>query len=83
MHLDRVTESQTDLRGTVVKLDAVCTDGEQRVDATGKLALLVCGAPILVGVLLVLPAFLTQNKRQDGPAELKEWPIFASRGDKK
>jgi hypothetical protein len=72
MHLDQVTESQTDLRGTVVALDAVCTDGQQKVDATGRLALFVCGAPILTGVLLVLPAFLTPSKKQDGPAELGE-----------
>jgi hypothetical protein len=65
MHLDKVTETQTDLRGTVVALDAACTDGEQRVDATGRLALFVCGTPILVGVLLVLPAFFTPGKKKD------------------
>jgi uncharacterized membrane protein YeiB len=72
MHFDQVTESQTDLRGTVVALRAVCTDGEQKVDVTGRLALFVCGAPILVGVLLVLPAFFTPGKKQDGPAESEE-----------
>jgi hypothetical protein len=71
MHFDQVTESQTDLRGTVTALRAVCTDGEEKVEATGKLALFVCGAPILIGVLLVLPAFLTPSQKQDGPAELE------------
>jgi uncharacterized membrane protein YeiB len=72
MHFDQVTESQTDLRGTVTALRAVCTDGEEKVAATGKLALFVCGAPTLVGVLLVLPAFFTPSKKQDDPAELGE-----------
>jgi hypothetical protein len=64
MHFDQVTESQTDLRGTVVALDAVCTDGEQKVDATGRLALFVCGTPVLIGILLVLPAFFTPSEKQ-------------------
>ena len=64
MHFDQVTESQTDLEGTVVALRAICTDGEEKVEATGKLALFVCGTPILVGVLLVLPAFLPSGKNQ-------------------
>jgi hypothetical protein len=72
MHFDQVTESQTDLRGTVTALRAVCTDGEQEVGATGKLALFVCGTPVLVGVLLVLPAFFTPSKKQDDPAESRE-----------
>lgn len=72
MHFDQVTESQTDLEGTVTALRAVCTDGEEKVDATGKLALFVCGAPVLIGVLLVLPAFFAPGKRQDGPVELEE-----------
>jgi hypothetical protein len=65
MHLDRVTETQTDLRGTVVALNAACTDGEQRVDVTGRLALFVCGLPVLIGILLVLPAFFTPGKKKD------------------
>jgi hypothetical protein len=65
MHLDRVTESQTDLRGTVVALDATCTDGEQRVDVTGRLALFVCGTPVLIGILLVLPAFFSPGKKKE------------------
>jgi hypothetical protein len=72
MHFDQMTESQTDLRGTVIALRAVCTDGEERVEKTGMLALFVCGAPILVGVLLVLPALLTPIEKQDGPAESGE-----------
>jgi hypothetical protein len=69
MHLDRVTETQADLRGTVVRLDAACTNGEQRVDATGRLALFVCGTPILVGILLVLPAFLSPGKKKSADYE--------------
>jgi hypothetical protein len=69
MHFDQVTETQTDLRGTVVALDAACTDGEQKVDVTGRLALFVCGAPVLVGILLVLPAFLTPGKKQEDSGE--------------
>ncbi|MBN1977211.1 MAG: hypothetical protein JW918_07395 [Anaerolineae bacterium] len=65
MHLDRVTETQTDLRGTVVALDAACTDGEQRVDVTGRLALFVCGTPVLIGILLVLPAFFSPGKKKE------------------
>jgi hypothetical protein len=65
MHLDRVTETQTDLRGTVVRLNAACTGGEQRVDATGRLTLFVCGTPVLIGILLVLPAFLTPAKKKE------------------
>ncbi|MBN1811199.1 MAG: hypothetical protein JXA14_05120 [Anaerolineae bacterium] len=65
MHLDKVTETQTDLRGTVVALDAACTDGEQKVDVTGRLALFVCGTPVLVGILLMLPAFLSPSKKKD------------------
>ena len=72
MHFDQVTESQTDLEGTVVALRAVCTDGEEKVEATGRLALFVCGAPVLVGILLVLPAFFTPSEKQDGPAKLEE-----------
>jgi hypothetical protein len=62
MYFDQVTESQTDLEGTVTALRAVCTDGEEKVESTGRLVLFVCGAPILVGVLLVLPAFLPSKK---------------------
>jgi hypothetical protein len=72
MHFDQMTESQTDLRGTVVALKAVCTDGEERVERTGMLALFVCGSPILIGILLVLPAFLTPSKKQDDLAESGE-----------
>jgi hypothetical protein len=63
MHLDCVQETQTDLRGTVIRLDAACTDGEQRVDVTGRLTLFVCGTPVLVGILLVLPAFFSSGKK--------------------
>jgi hypothetical protein len=72
MHLDQVTESQTDLQGTVIALNAVCTDGEEKVNATGKLALFVCGAPILIGVLLVLPAFFSPSKKQEDSAGSEE-----------
>lgn len=72
MHFDQVTETQTDLRGTVTALRAVCTDGEEKVQATGKLALFVCGVPILLGVLLVLPAFLTPSKKQEASMESEE-----------
>jgi hypothetical protein len=72
MHLDQVTESQTDLRGTVVALAAACTDGEQKVDVTGKMGLIMCGTPILVGVLLVLPAFFSPSKKQSEPADSQE-----------
>ena len=65
MHFDQMTESQTDLRGTVVALRAMCTDGEERVERTGRLSLFVCGSPILVGILLVLPAFLPSGKDED------------------
>ena len=71
MHLDQVTETQTDLRGTVVALDAICTDGRQEVDVTGRLALFVCGLPILVGVLLVLPVFFSPSKKQEGTVSLE------------
>ena len=69
MYFDQMTESQTDLRGTVVALRAVCTDGEERVERTGQLALFVCGAPVLVGILLVLPAFLTPSEKQEDSGE--------------
>ena len=69
MHFDQVTESQTDLEGTVVALRAMCTDGEEKAEATGKLALFVCGAPILVGILLVLPAFFTPSEKQEDSGE--------------
>ena len=72
MHFDQMTESQTDLRGTVVALRAVCTDGEEKVERTGRLSLFVCGSPILVGVLLVLPAFLPSGKDQKDPMDSQE-----------
>jgi len=65
MHFDQMTESQTDLRGTVVALRAVCTDGEEKVERTGRLALFVCGAPVLIGILLVLPAFFSPGKKKE------------------
>jgi hypothetical protein len=65
MHFDQMTETQTDLDGTVVALRAMCTDGEERVERTGMLSLFVCGTPVLVGILLVLPAFLPSGKDQD------------------
>jgi hypothetical protein len=69
MHFDQLTETQTDLEGTVVALRAVCTDGEERVEKTGRLALFVCGSPVLVGVLLILPAFFSTGKKQDQATE--------------
>ena len=71
MHLDQVTEVQTDFQGTGVALDAVCTDGEQKVDATGRLTLFVCGTPVLIGILLVLPAFFSPGKKK-GSADYEE-----------
>ena len=75
MHFDRLTESQTDLRGTVVALNAVCTDGEQRVDATGRLALFVCGTPALIGILLVLPAFFSSGKKKESADYEENQPL--------
>ncbi|MCP4540544.1 MAG: hypothetical protein GY832_25690 [Chloroflexi bacterium] len=63
MHLDRVTETRTDMRGTVTSLDAACTDGRQKVDATNKMALFVCGLPIMGGVLLVVWALASPSKK--------------------
>jgi hypothetical protein len=71
MHLDRVTETQTDMRGSITSLDAACTDGEQKVDATGKMALFVCGLPILGGVLLAAWALADAGKMIKGPADPK------------
>jgi hypothetical protein len=64
MYFDQMTEAQTDLDGTVVALRAMCTDGEERVERTGRLAMFVCGTPVLVGVLLVLPAFLPSGDKE-------------------
>jgi hypothetical protein len=72
MHFDQMTESQTDLRGTVVALRAMCTDGEERVERTGRLSLFVCGSPILVGILLVLPAFLPSGEKEEEAVNLAE-----------
>jgi hypothetical protein len=69
MHLDRVTETQTDMRGSVTSLDAACTDGEQKVNVTGKMALFVCGLPILGGVLLVAWALADPGKTTKGSAD--------------
>ncbi len=69
MHLDRVTETQTDMRGTVTSLDAACTDGQQKVDATGKMALFVCGLPVLGVILLVVWALADSGKKTKEPAD--------------
>lgn len=72
MHLYQVTEVQDGPEGTEVALDVVCTDGEQKVGATGRMALFVCGGPILVGVLLVLPAFFSPSKKRKRSADAEE-----------
>ncbi|MBN1180199.1 MAG: hypothetical protein JXD18_13390, partial [Anaerolineae bacterium] len=58
MHLDSKTRSQSDLRGDVVAVNTICTDGDQEVDATGRMLVILFGLPILGVILLVVWALL-------------------------
>jgi hypothetical protein len=65
MHLDSETRSQSDLRGNVVAVNTICSDGDQEVDATGKMLVILFGLPIL-GVILLVVWALSGSKKPAG-----------------
>jgi len=67
MHLDRVTESISDPRGNATSSNIICTDGQEDVDVTGKMLIILFGVAIL-GVGLLVTWVLT------GPSKEPERP---------
>ena len=54
MHLDNETRSQSDERGNVTSVYAVCVGDGEQVDVTGRLLAILFALPIVGVVLLVV-----------------------------
>ena len=67
MHLGRTTESVSDARGNATASYIICTDGDEEVDATGRMLVILFGVAILGGVLLVTWALTGPSKEPDVP----------------
>ena len=67
MHLGRTTESISDARGNVTASYLICTDGNEEVDVTGKMLIILFGVAILGVALLVTWALTGPSKEPDVP----------------
>lgn len=65
MHLGRTTETISDSRGNATASNMVCTDGNEEVDVTGKMLIIIFGVAILGAVLLVAWALTGPSKEPD------------------
>jgi len=67
MHLDQETESISDPRGNATASYSICTDGNEEVDVTGKILVMLFGVAILGVTLLVTWALTDSGKEPDVP----------------
>ena len=67
MHLKRTTKSISDPRGNATGSNLVCTDGNEEVDATGKMLGLLFGVAILGAVLLGTWTLTGPSEEADTP----------------
>jgi hypothetical protein len=65
MHLDQTTESISDPRGNATASYSICTDGNEQVDVTGKMLVILFGVAILGVALLVTWALTGPGKEPD------------------
>jgi len=67
MHIDQVTESISDPRGNATSSNIVCTDGQEEVDVTGKMLIILFGVGILSVGLLITWALTGPSKEPEMP----------------
>jgi hypothetical protein len=67
MHLDKLTESIADARGNTTGIYLVCTDGDEQVDVSGKMLIILFGVGIVGVGLLVTWALISPSKKPDAP----------------
>ena len=67
MQLDQSTESISDARGNATALYLECMDGQERVDVTGKMLIILFGVGIVGVGLLVIWALISPSKESNVP----------------
>ena len=70
LRLDRATETQHDLRGSVTSVNAVCVGDGKEVDVTGKMLVILLGLPILGVILLVVWIVLIPGRPKPTASEV-------------
>jgi hypothetical protein len=67
MYLEQLKESISDARGNTTATYLSCTDGHERVDATGKMLIILFGVAIIGVGLLVTWAWISPSKKPTAP----------------
>ncbi len=67
MRLVQTTESISDIRGNTTASSMICTDGNEKVDVTGKMLIILFGVAILGVALLVTWALTGPSQEPDVP----------------